>query len=178
MIRAFLALPIPPDIRDALEEQQYLLPLPRSADPDQFHLTLVFLGEIPNHVLEAAHDGFVTLRSLGLTLTLQGFGLFGGTKPRSAYVGLAPNPQLAHLQARAHRRAIEAGGNLPRQRYLPHIALGHFPPPPPPEALRLERAIALTQFTSRPFAVTEAQLLRSTLHPDGAVHEVMASYPL
>lgn len=178
MMRAFLALPIPPDIRDALEEQQYLLPLPRSADPAQFHLTLVFLGETPNHMLEAAHDGFQTLRSPGLTLTLNGFGLFGGTRPRTAYAALAPNPQLDHLQARAHRRAVEAGCDIPRQRFVPHITLGHFSPPPPPEALRLERAIALTAFTSRPFAVTEAQLIRSTLHHKGAVHDLLARYRL
>lgn len=178
MIRAFLALPIPDDIRQALAVQQSLLPLPHTTDPDDFHLTLVFLGETPDHVLEAADDGFQTLRSPGLTLTINGFGLFGGDRPRTAHATLAPNHQLTHLQARAHRRAVEAGCDLRRQRFVPHVTLGRFPPPAPPDALRLERAVALTPFTSRPFAVTEARLMRSTLSPRGARHDVLARYPL
>jgi len=45
MIRAFLALDLPGDIRSALAVQQFLLPLPRRIEPALFHLTLVFLGE-------------------------------------------------------------------------------------------------------------------------------------
>lgn len=178
MIRAFLALPLPEDIRDAIEDQQYLLPLPRSADPDQFHLTLVFLGDCTDAMLEAAHDGFQTLRAPDLTLTLHGFGLFGGARPRAAYVGLRPSDPLTHLQARAHRRAVEAGCDLHRQRFVPHVTLGHFPPPPPEDLARLERAIALMQFTSRPFKVTEMHLFQSILSPKGARHDLLAVYPL
>ncbi len=47
MIRAFLALPVPPDIQEALEIQQDLLPLPRCADPDQFHITTSFWATPP-----------------------------------------------------------------------------------------------------------------------------------
>ena len=178
MIRAFVLLPIPPDVAEALAVQQDLLPLPRETDPAQFHLTLLFLGETDTRVLEAAHDGFQTLRSPGLMLMVDGFGLFGGARPRAAYAAIAPNRDLKHLHARAHRRAVEAGCPLPRQRYAPHVTLGRFPPPDPPEALRLERAIALSRFTSRPFAVTEVHLMQSTLSPKGARHDLLARYPL
>jgi len=178
MIRAFLAVPLPDDIRSALSVQQFLLPLPDSTDPEQFHLTLVFLGDCPDDVLEAAHDGFATLRSPGLTLTLQGFGLFGGMRPHTAWAGVQPSPALTHLQARAHRRAIEAGCALPRRRFVPHVTLGRFAPPPAPEAQRLERAIALTPFSSRPFAVTDLHLIESTLSPKGARYDLLARYPL
>ncbi len=129
-------------------------------------------------MLEAAHDGFATLRSPGLALTFNGFGLVGGTRPRGAFAALAPNPQLDHLQARAHRRAVEAGCALTRQRFVPHVTLGHFPPPAPPEAQRLERAVALTPFTTRSFVVTEMHLIQSTLSPKGARHDLLARYAL
>ena len=130
MIRAVLGIDLPAEVRGALQVQQFLLPLPRKVDPDQLHLTLVFLGDCPDDVLEAAHDGFATLRSPGLTLTLQGFGLFGGMRPHTAWAGVQPSPALTHLQARAHRRAIEAGCALPRRRFVPHVTLGRFAPPP------------------------------------------------
>ena len=48
MIRAFLGLDLPEEVRSALAVEQFLLPLPRKVDPGQMHLTLVFLGEVPD----------------------------------------------------------------------------------------------------------------------------------
>ena len=86
MIRAFLGLDLPEDIRSALAVQQFLLPLPRRVDPDQFHLTLVFLGDCPPDRLEAAHEGFAALHATAFPLALQGLGLFGSDRPHSAEV--------------------------------------------------------------------------------------------
>ncbi len=77
MIRAFLGLDLPPELRGALQVQQFLLPLPRKVDPENLHLTLVFLGDCPDAALGAAHEGFAALRAGRLTLDLRGLGLFG-----------------------------------------------------------------------------------------------------
>ena len=101
MIRAFLGIDLPPAVRGALQVQQFLLPLPRKVEPENLHLTLVFLGDCPEAALEAAHEGFETLRAPAFSLSLQGLGLFGKDKPRVAWAGVAPSPDLLHLQAKA-----------------------------------------------------------------------------
>ncbi|MBL9072284.1 RNA 2',3'-cyclic phosphodiesterase [Tabrizicola sp.] len=177
MIRAFLGIDLPSAIRGALQVQQFLLPLPRKVDPESLHLTLVFLGDCPEPALDAAHEGFEALRAPGFPLFLQGLGLFGKDKPRAAWAGVAPSPDLLHLQAKVETIARRAGCPVEARKYLPHVTLGRFPPPP--DTLRLERAIALgATFRSGPWDVTEFTLWQSHLTSRGAQYQVLARYPL
>lgn len=179
MIRAFLGIDLPPEVRGALQVQQFLLPLPRKVEPENLHLTLVFLGDCPEPALEAAHEGFEALRAPAFSLALQGLGLFGKDKPRTAWAGIAPSPDLLHLQAKVETIARRAGCPVDGRKFTPHVTLGRFPPPPPAEALRLERAIAMGQgFRTDPWEVTELTLWQSHLSAKGARYDVLARYPL
>lgn len=179
MIRAFLGIDLPPEVRGALQVQQFLLPLPRKVEPENLHLTLVFLGDCPEPALEAAHEGFEALRAPAFSLALQGLGLFGKDKPRTAWAGIAPSPDLLHLQAKVETIARRAGCPVDGRKFTPHVTLGRFPPPPPAEAMRLERAIAMGQgFRTDPWDVTELTLWQSHLSAKGARYDVLARYPL
>jgi 2'-5' RNA ligase len=179
MIRAFLGIDLPPSVRGALQVQQFLLPLPRKVDPENLHLTLVFLGDCPEPELEAAHDGFDALRERGFALSLQGLGLFGKDRPRVAWAGVSPSPELMHLQAKVETIARRAGCPIDARKFLPHVTLGRFQPPPPADAMRLERAVALgAGFRTEPWDVTELVLWRSHLTGKGSHYEVLARYPL
>lgn len=179
MIRAFLGIDLPEEVRAALTLQQFLLPLPRRLEPAAFHLTLVFLGEVAEPVLEAAHDGFSTLRAAPLTLALQGLGIFGGDRPRAVWAGLAPSDPLMALQARAERIARLSGCPVDHRRFVPHVTLGRFPPPPLAEAMRLERAVAAgAGFRAGPWQADRLTLWQSHLSSRSARYEVLADYPL
>lgn len=179
MIRAFLGIAVPEAQRAALAIQQFLLPLPRKVEPAQMHLTLVFLGEVPDAVLEAAHEAFQRLQVDAFPLALQGLGLFGGDRPRAAWAGVAPSEPLKRLQSKAERAAAEAGCKVEARRFVPHVTLGRFPPPPFPETARLERAIADgSAFRTDPWQVTEIVLWQSRLGHGTAHYEVLAEYPL
>jgi 2'-5' RNA ligase len=179
MIRAFLGIEIPPEAQGALTVQQFLLPLPRKVEPENFHLTLVFLGDCPDDALQLAHDGFETLRQPGLALQLQGLGLFGKDKPHTAWAGVAPSPPLMHLQAKVETIARRAGCPIDARRFMPHVMLGRFQPPSAPEIARLERAIAMDcTFRSKPWQVEDLVLWRSHRTGKGPQYEVLARYPL
>ena len=179
MIRAFLGIELPPTVCGALQVQQFLLPMPRKVDPESLHLTLVFLGDCPEPALETAHEGFQSLRERAFQLSLLGLGLFGKNKPRAAWAGVSPSPDLLHLQAKVETIARRAGCPIEARKYLPHITLGRFPPPPPPDAMRLERAIAMGQgFRTDPWEVTDLTLWRSHLTGKAPHYEVLARYPL
>jgi RNA 2',3'-cyclic 3'-phosphodiesterase len=179
MPRVFLALTLPSEIRSALTVLQFLLPLPRRVEPETFHLTLAFLGEVPGALLHDVHDALEGVRSPAFALTLQGVGLFGGAKPRAAWAGVAPCAALDRLQAKVEFAARRAGAPPEARRFVPHVTLGRFAPPPPDEAMRLERAVAgQAGFAAGPFAVTEFLLMESHLSAKGSRYDDLARYPL
>lgn len=179
MIRAFLALDLPDAQREALRLQQFLLPLPRRVEPENFHLTLLFLGDQSVAVLEALHDRLCDLRLRPFVLTLRGLGLFGGAKARAAWAGVAPCEPLNQLQAKCATAAALAGARCEARKFVPHVTLGRFPPPDLADQMRLERSIAEgAGFQSGPFAVREFVMYESHLGPKGPRYEVLARYPL
>lgn len=178
MIRAFLGIDLPPSARGACQVQQLLLPLPRKVEPENLHLTLVFLGNCPEPALEAAHEGFEALRFEGFSISLQGLGLFGKDRPHTAWAGVAPSPPLIRLQAKVETIARRAGCPIDARTFVPHVTLGRFPPPDPPDIARLERAVAMgAGFRTEPWKVTELTLWQSHLGKS-ALYEVLARYPL
>jgi RNA 2',3'-cyclic 3'-phosphodiesterase len=179
MIRAFLGIDLPLFIRGACQVQQFLLPLPRRVDPENLHLTLVFLGNCPEPALDAAHEGFQALRLDGFSLSLEGLGIFGKAKPHSAWAGVAPSTQLMKLQAKVETIARRAGCPVDARTFVPHVTLGRFSPPNPIDTARLERAVAFgSGFKTEPWEVSELTLWESRLFRGGPHYNVLARYPL
>ncbi len=178
MIRAFLGLDLPAGVRAALAVEQFLLPLPRKVAPEAMHLTLVFLGDLSDPAIEAAHDGFAALAPAPFDLEVRGLGLFGGAAPRAAWAGVAPSAPLDALERKVAQVARQAGATIPHRRFVPHVTLGRFAPPPPADAMRLERAIAESaRFAAGPWRVADMVLWQSTPSRDGARYRELARYP-
>lgn len=176
-LRLFLALDLPDVLRSQLAVQQFLLPLPRREPVENLHLTLVFLGEITELQAQDLHDALTAFRAPALTLAVEGFGLFGGDRPRLVHAAVSPDPALMTLQTRLTALAHRAGIPPEARRYIPHITLGRFPPQRGAEALRLESAVALTTFRA-PFPADEITLFRSDRSHHGSVYTALARYPL
>jgi 2'-5' RNA ligase len=71
-MRAFLALPLPDTICDALERLQESIPGGNLIPPENFHLTLAFLGEQPEHALEDLHFSLEAFRATAFGVHLKG----------------------------------------------------------------------------------------------------------
>ena len=178
MIRAFAALALPEPVRFDLMILQQGLPVPRTVPPENLHLTLVFLGEIPGDRLEDVDTAFRAVAAPGFELALSGVDLFGGARPRMVYVGAAANPALARLQAKVETAARGAGVALPGRRFVPHVTLARLPERFP-DRVRLEQAIVARGAYAAPrFEVGDFRLYRSHLGGEAAVYEELARYPL
>lgn len=105
MIRSFIALPLPNEARAQLSVVQQMLPLTKRVLPENFHVTLAFLGDQPEPVLEGVHDALSAIQAEPFTLAVSGLALFGGTKPRLVHAEISPNPALDQLQASVSRCA-------------------------------------------------------------------------
>ncbi len=178
MIRAFAALALPETLRFELMLIGQGLPVPRPVPPENLHLTLAFLGEIPEPLLEEVDLAFRQLRAPGFDLTLSGLGLFGGRKPRIAYIGAADSPGLRHLQSKVETAARSVGVALPAHRFVPHVTLARLPERHAANG-RLEAEVAARTATRLPgFPVEDFRLYRSRLAASGARYEELACYPL
>lgn len=177
-MRLFAAIPLPEAVRDRMVVLAHMLPLPRRVAAEDLHLTLAFLGEVPDAVAQEAHYAFEAVSAPAFDLTIRGAGVFGGDKPRAIYAGVLPEPALDRLQAKVESAARRAGAEVERRRFVPHVTLARVKPWLL-DVPRLERAIVdVAGFTEGPFRVDRFALFESFLGEGGAHYEELASYPL
>jgi 2'-5' RNA ligase len=178
MIRAFAAIALPESVRFDVMLLQQGLPAGRAVPPENLHLTLVFLGEVPERRLEDVDLAFRQLRAPGFELALAGVGLFGGSKPRVVYLGARENAALRHLQSKVETAARGAGIEIPARRFAPHVTLARLPERAG-SLERLERFVAgRGTYVAPAFPVEDFRLYRSRLAAAGATYAELARYPL
>lgn len=178
MMRAFLGLEIPPHIGAQLALQSHKLPVARKQPPENYHLTLVFLGEQPFDVLEELDLAMQKFRAPAPTLQLAGLGLFGGAKPHNLHAGVAPDATLTQLQKRLETLARGFGIDIPRRKFTPHVTLAYLRPADV-ELSELEMAVARgTGFASDPFTPESLAMFRVHHGKHGNRYDVVADYPL
>ncbi|ARE41068.1 2'-5' RNA ligase [Rhodovulum sp. P5] len=176
MIRAFAAIALPDSVLDALACAQAELPVSRPTPEDNLHLTLVFLGDVPEVSLEEVHLAFSAIRAAPFELVLSGMGVFGGRKPRLVYAGVDHSDPLIHLQAKLDRAARSAGIEVERRRFTPHVTLAYLNAKRD-DPLRIERAVAAQAgFRTAPFRVEGFGLYQSELGKGGARYRELAYY--
>ncbi len=181
MIRAFVALPLPEPVLDALIAAQAGLPVGRPLPRENMHVTLAFLGEHPMPVIKDVHHALGAIRAPEFGLSLAGLGLFGGDKPRLLHAEVVPAPGLKHLRAKVLQAAREAGLEFDRARFHPHVTLARFTAGTltPDETARLHNfVLRRADFRAGPFEAERFVLYRSHLGRDGSHYEEMAEYPL
>lgn len=179
MIRAFFGIPIPPDVTRMLTGVQAGLDFGRIVPPENFHITLAFLGEHPEPVLEDVHtllDGF---RFDPVDVVIRGLGVFGGEKPRSVFAEVTPSRALTAVRKRVRTAAREAGIELAREQYRPHVTLARFGTGlVGPDVLELQAFISARMGrSSADFQMTGFNLYESRLGSSAPHYDVLAEYP-
>ena len=185
--RTFIALPIPDTQRTRLGRLQTLLapdlPGARWVTPDQFHLTLAFLGDVPDldlvPVCRAVSDA--TSMFHRLTLNLGSLGVFPNPeRPRTVWVGLG-GPDLDQLNAlqQAIAEAVAAAGYpTDEDRFTPHITLGRLKGSKA-EGPDLNRQVAhFRTWSAGNFEATQVVAYASTLTPEGPAYMTLTSASL
>ncbi|MGR3542187.1 MAG: RNA 2',3'-cyclic phosphodiesterase [Hasllibacter sp.] len=175
-MRAFVGLPVPDPLRAALVAAQARLPLPRPVPEDDLHLTLAFLDDRPERQLEAFAEALGARRLEGCVLDPVGIAPFG-TPPRLIAAEFRRDPPLEALERQCRSAAREAGIDLPRRRFRPHVTLARMRRSDPTCAPRLAAALAAP--AALPAVAAERVVLwSSTLRPDGPRYDALADWPL
>ncbi len=176
MIRCFLAIDLPEDLRPQLALVQGELKKAQAdvkwVPPGNIHITLKFFGnvtdaEIPT-IVAAARE--VAGQQAPLTLKLTGAGAFPNTRsPRVVWLGLSGD--MLPLTQFFHRleKAFAALDYPPETRaFNPHLTLGRVRSPE--GRAQLSRAIEKLVVDWPPFVVREIILFQSVLSPKGSTY--------
>jgi len=123
MPRLFTGLKIPQSLATQLTFLQSGLAGVKWIDPEDFHITLRFFGDVENHIAQDITDNLGHLSFEPFTLNLGPLGVFGGKQPRMIWAGIEDNAQLTALH-KAHEQLAQRLGFKPEGRkFTPHITL-------------------------------------------------------
>jgi 2'-5' RNA ligase len=190
MIRSFVAIDLPDTVKDALLELGQQL---RQQAPDRsvrwsrvsgIHLTLKFLGDVSEDDLPGikAVLGQVAQRHTPFTCTVEGVGCFPNAKsPRVVWVGVREDAgRLVALQRDVEKNLVPLGFKAEKRAYHPHLTLGrtgrHVRSA---DQRRLGEVIAASDVGElAQVGVESFRLMRSDLHPDGAVYTALETFSL
>lgn len=192
MIRAFLAVELPADLRAALAtiQQDVRRQVERSVDrqariswvrPASLHLTLKFLGDIPDDSIEPLHAGIEqrVVDHRTIQVPLDRLGTFPRPQqPRVLWVGPSerweqgPDAQRLAALHRAAEDCYPAMGFAPDVRPLsPHLTLARIKE----GGKQVGQALAHSAVMDRPlmigtFPIEAIALMKSELRPTGSVY--------
>lgn len=180
MIRSFLALPVDGEAATAITRRQGEIPGARPVPEENLHLTLAFLGDQPEARLFDILPDIADIAGPAFDVTLGPPTLLGGKAARAIALVAAPNEDMTRLRAQSETVLRQAGLDLERRRFRPHVTLFRLPrtldPATPTHIQRwLTAAATLPPVT---FRAEELTLYRSILTPDGPVYDPLASIPL
>jgi 2'-5' RNA ligase len=178
-MRSFIALPIPEPSLDALLRLQSTIPVGRPVPEDNLHLTLTFLGDVEDAMLDDLHLDLMALRSAPVDIRFTGLDSFTEMERGLVFAAVEKTEPLDSLHAATARAARRLGIDLPRRRFRPHVTLTRANRRPEGVARdRLAAALTAPRAALPGFTADRFCLYSSDLGPRGARHEVLADYPL
>lgn len=129
MPRLFTALEIPQDIALSLSFLRGGLPSARWIDPQNYHLTLRFIGDVEPRLADEIVASLDRVDRPAFALALRGVAAFGTRKPHSIYAGVEASPELCELQAEIERICRRLGLPADQRKFVPHVTLARLRQP-------------------------------------------------
>jgi 2'-5' RNA ligase len=176
MPRLFTGLEIPPMVAQSLAMMRGGLPGARWIDPENYHLTLRFIGDIDDALAREIAGVLGRVHRRPFELRLDGLTSFGGRKPRAVVAVVTPVAPLMELQAE-HDRLLQRLGLEPEGRkYTPHVSLARLRDSSIHQVA--DYLAARGHYRSQSFEASRFVLFSSRASVGGGPYIVEAAYPL
>jgi RNA 2',3'-cyclic 3'-phosphodiesterase len=180
-----LAIEIPEEIRaEFCRLQHKLQPLlpPRAVrwtKPEQFHLTLKFLGNIPAADTAALSSAVRSVCDTAppMRLRAEGVGVFPDIRsPRVFWADIkSVDGLLMDFQRRLESAVQPFAEKEEAKKFTAHVTLARFEKLHRGETEKLKGAIAIGK-TFGEWTALEVQLIKSSLQPSGALHVILQQF--
>jgi RNA 2',3'-cyclic 3'-phosphodiesterase len=176
MPRIFTGLEIPKNVAQSLSMLRGGLPGARWVDPENYHVTLRFIGDVDDQIEREVASMLGRVRRRPFELRFDALSSFGGRRPRAVIATLAQTAALMELQAE-HERLMQRVGLEPEGRkYSPHVTLARLRASTSRQVADYLATRAL--IAPLPFAVSRFVLFSSRASVGGGPYVVEAAYPL
>lgn len=181
-MRLFVAIEIAPEIRDRIVEFistiRSQLGSARWSHPEGLHITLKFLGNVPDEKRTAIEKKLGGVKASSFSMAIGDAGAFPNAKsPRVLWVGLDAPADLARLAEQVDIAMSSLGFEREQRVFTPHVTLARFNG----RGNKLNVGPALSSVPKAGFGTmtaTEFHLYESKLSPQGSRYIKLASFPL
>jgi len=189
VIRAFIAIDLPPDVQDCLEQVSEQLKTElgeksvRWVPVANIHLTLKFLGDVSVNNLDVLKEiiGAEAALQKPMEFSIGRIGAYPKSRrPRVIWVGVEAPPELITLQRGIEARTAKVGYPQDTRKFSPHLTLGRVSRNASPDEVReIGEVISNSKVGFLGAArVQDIHLFKSDLKPSGAVYTKIFSAPL
>src|SRR5262249_43289479 len=145
--------------------------------PESIHITLRFLGEVPEKRIDDIDAELKGLTWKPFTITVRGVGFFPGTRsPRVLWAGLEA-PTMEGLAEQLDTRMERLGFEKEKRAFRAHITLARAKNNRIDSSL-VSGAAKFEEHDFGSFTVDRVFLFKSTLKPSGAVYEKLKEFVL
>ncbi len=185
MIRAFIALEIPPALQNIIAQHSAALQknIPhaiRWVAATNIHLTLKFLGDTSPASLQGLIHSLsaVINQQEPFQISIGEFGLFPSPKrPRVLWIGIQAPPDLEHLYHAIETACARLGYPAEEKPFSPHLTLGRLREGADLISLRPALQNICIGHIGK-LTVENVSLYRSDLRPQGPIYTPLAYIPL
>jgi RNA 2',3'-cyclic 3'-phosphodiesterase len=177
-MRLFVGLELPRELRQRVALLSGAgIPGARWVPPENYHVTLRFIGETPRYLAEEIDHALAGLKAPSFALTLAGIGTFAkGGRAQSLWIGVERSEPLQRLQSKIETTLQRCGLEPERRRFQPHLTLARLDNAV--EAKLGEFVQAHNLFRADPVPVEHFTLFSSLLGKDQAVYTAEMEYAL
>jgi len=177
--RLFVSLSLPPVGKDALAGLQEKQQGVAWGAPEQFHLTMRFLGDVESSLVVRIEDALAKIRVEPFLLPLGGAGRFPPRGPvRVLWAGVGRgHTRLYQLRKKIDDAVLAAGWRGELRNFDPHITLGRVHEDAEPDEID-QWLKSHRDFEGPVFRVNTFELMTSELRPGGALHTLKRRFSL
>ena len=176
MLRLFTGLELPEEVVGQLALMRGGVVGARWLEPEDYHITLRFIGDIDARVARDIDEILGDIRRPEAPIRFEGLSWFGGDKPRAIVAKVKADPALVDLQAEQERRLRRIGIEPETRKYTPHVTLARLRGASQTAVasyLALRGALIVDSFTAERFVLYSARE-----GSGGGPYVVEAAYPL
>ncbi len=168
MLRLFVAVCFPKEVREGLSKLQTGVVGVNWVPAENLHLTLRFVGEVPESDVQDICSALTEIRSEPFKINFGELGWFGGrNKIRTLWIGIDHCSELDGLKRAVDQKLFLSGVGRTTKSFVPHVTLGRVREKPRGLQEFFSWGISISQ---RPVMVGQFCLVSSVLSKNGPIY--------